>query len=106
MIASLSERRASLVAALGFARLEPRARELRLIHSWLSNWSGLGLVAVGMERQGYRLHLTNIEEDVWRATFSRSAGLAHDGFGAAATPWGAVQHAAWSALAKAETDAR
>jgi len=58
-----------------------------------------------MARQGYRLHLTSIDEGVWRATFSRSVAFAHDGFGAAPTPWGAVQGAAWEALTKAETGA-
>jgi hypothetical protein len=51
-----------------------------------------------MERQGYRLHLTNAEADVWRATFSRHAMTSAEGFGAAPTPWRAVHEAAWAAL--------
>jgi hypothetical protein len=43
-----------------------------------------------MERQGYRLHLTNAEAGVWRATFSRHPMTSAEGFGAAATPWGAI----------------
>ena len=58
----------------------------------------MGLIATGMERQGYRLHLTNVEESVWRATFSSAPQLAVDGFGADPTPWCAVQLAAWEAL--------
>jgi len=105
---ALARRRALLTAALGFPRL--RWRELAppvaaTLTRWLDSWTGLGLVAVGMARQGYRLHLTNIDEGVWRATFSRSAAFAHDGFGAASTPWGAVQGAAWEALTKPESGA-
>jgi hypothetical protein len=48
----------------------------------------------------------SFRDDVWRATFSRSASLAHDGFGAGPTPWKAVQLAAWSALARETTRAR
>ena len=54
----------------------------------------------GMERQGYRLHLTNIEPGTWRATFSHDAMSAAEGFAAAPTPWAAVQGAAWAALTK------
>jgi hypothetical protein len=53
-----------------------------------------------MERQGYRLHLTNAEAGVWRVTFSRHPMTGAEGFGAAPTPWGAVQEAAWVALNK------
>lgn len=42
-------------------------------------WTGVGLIVTGMARQEYRLHLTNIEDGVWRATFSRSVGLVQDG---------------------------
>jgi hypothetical protein len=94
-------RRALLTAALGFTRLAPRTLELRLLHAWLATWAGVGLIVTGMARQGYRLHLTNIEDGVWRATFSRSVGFAQDGFGMAPIPWGAVQQAAWKALRKA-----
>src|SRR5215470_16463103 len=72
--------------------------ELEMMHRWLDNWVGVGLIATGMERQGYRLHLTNAEAGVWRATFSRHPMTSAEGFGAAATPWGAVQEAAWAAL--------
>ena len=98
----MGDRRSLLVAALGFALLEPRASELALLHRWLDSWTGIGQIVTGMVRDGYRLHLTNIDPDAWRATFSRSASLAHDGFGAGPTPWKAVQLAAWTALARSE----
>jgi len=77
--------------------------ELAMMHRWLDNWAGVGLIATGMERQGFRLHLTNAEAGVWRATFSRHAMTSAEGFGAAATPWGAVQEAAWAAVKKVAT---
>jgi hypothetical protein len=64
-----------LTAALGFALVDtkgqPARKEIQLVREWLDNWTGLGHVVVGMERQGFRLHLTNAEAEVWRATFSR-----------------------------------
>src|SRR6266404_3296981 len=93
-----ADRRARLAAALGFLALEPRASELQLLHRWADTWRGVGDVVVGMERQGYRLHLTNIEAGTWRATFSHDSLAAAEGFGAAPTPWAAVQRAAWKAL--------
>ena len=61
MVSGAPDRRATLAAALGFLALEPRAPELQLLHRWLDSWRGIGDVVVGMNRQGYRLHLTNIE---------------------------------------------
>jgi hypothetical protein len=43
-------RRGVLIAALGFALLDAHARELRLLHSWLSTWAGIGHVVAGMHR--------------------------------------------------------
>jgi len=91
-----------LRTALGFLALEPRAPELQLLHRCFDNWRGVGDVVVGMERQGYRLHLTNIEAGAWRATFSRDAMSAAEGFAAAPTPWVAVQRAAGVALRVAD----
>ena len=51
-------RRSLLTVTIGFARLEPRARELRPLHHWLDTWRGIGDVAAGMHRQGYDLQLT------------------------------------------------
>lgn len=104
----LDRRRALLTAALGFALLDTQGRpeppEQTLVKQWLDNWTGLGHVVTGMQRQGYRLHLTNVEASSWRATFDRSAMLAHDGFGADRTPWRAVQVAAWEALTRIDVE--
>ena len=51
-----------------------------------------------MNRQGFWLHLSNVDSGTWRATFSRESMISADGFGAGETPWRAVQLAAWSAL--------
>ena len=96
-----------LRAALGFAALPlPSAdRSLHALRTWLDSWPGIGRVAVGMVRQGFDLQLTRYDERGWRATFY-SSGMEHSltsAIGSAwePTPWTAVQHAAWEALAKA-----
>jgi hypothetical protein len=73
----MADRRARLATALGFLALEPRAPEL---HRCFDSWRGVSDVVVGMERHGYRLHLTNIEVGTWRATFSHDAMTAAAGF--------------------------
>ncbi len=95
-------RRALLVAALGFARVEiqPEPPVLRTLRTWLGSWTGIGAMAVGMARQGFDLQLTRYEDRGWRANFY-PAGIAHSvvsGSGWAPTPAGAVQSAAWDAL--------
>jgi len=74
---------------------------LALVHRWLDTWTGLGLVVVGVERQGPRLSLSHIGEDEWRVYFMSSPLFAPEGFGVAKTPWQAVPRAAWAAVAKA-----
>jgi hypothetical protein len=102
----MSDRRlATLRAALGFLQLPPRAPELRLLHRWLDSWTGLGLVVVGVERQGLLVSLTHIAEGEWRAQFSAHPMWASAGYGVAATPWQAVQRAAWAAV-KSTVDER
>ncbi len=91
-----------LTAALGFARLEGSAPELALTRAWLGTWSGIGLVADGMARQGYDISLTRYDERGWRATFYVT-GVEHSATGATGTaweptPWLAVQRAAWETL--------
>jgi hypothetical protein len=99
----LNDRRRSLLsAALGFALLSPVGSELRLLHAWLSTWTGIGHVIVGMHRQGYDVQLTQYDERGWRATFYVT-GMEHSATSSTAsawdpTPWGAVQGAAWDAL--------
>jgi len=53
----------------------PTEPELRLLHSWLDCWPGVGDVITGMNPQGYWLHLSNIAAGTWRATFSRVGGV-------------------------------
>src|SRR5438067_720739 len=62
--------RMALIAALGFAQLPSQAPELQLLHRWLDTWSGLGDIAVGMARQGYRLSLSHIGPREWWAVFA------------------------------------
>jgi hypothetical protein len=45
------------------------APELRLMHEWLDNWSGLGLVIAGMTHQGWDVQLTAYAARDWRADF-------------------------------------
>ena len=85
----MSDRRiTTLRAALGFLQLPPRAPELQLLHRWLDTWSGIGLIAVGLHRQGWDLQLTQYGDGNWRATFT---GVAHSIVGGSAweaTAWG------------------
>ena len=92
-------RRANLRAALGFLRLPPTEPELQLLHRWLDNWTGVGLITVGVERRGMRLSLSHIADEEWRAVFmGETALLAPRGFGVAPTPWRAVQRAGWEVV--------
>jgi hypothetical protein len=50
----------NLRAALAFLRLPPTEPELRLLHRWLDTWTGVGLITVGVERQGTRLSLSHV----------------------------------------------
>jgi hypothetical protein len=92
------QRAKNLHAALAFLRLRSTEPELNLLHRVFDSWSGLGLITVGVERQGMRLSLSHIAEGEWRATFQSHAMWAPEGFGVAATPWKAVQDAAWMAV--------
>jgi hypothetical protein len=99
----LAQRRRLLVAALAATRLAPAAgaaSTLAECQRWLDRWSGVGLVAAGMARQGFDLELTRFGEEGWRATFW-PVGRAHSvisGSAWEATPWRAVQRAAWETL--------
>jgi hypothetical protein len=101
-------RRALLIAALGFCcrDVHDPAPEtpLSVLRAWLSSWRGVGLVAGGMARQGYDLSLTRYADFGWRATFYVT-GREHSPTGATgsafeATPFRAVQVAAWETLAR------
>jgi len=93
-------RRALLIAALGFAQISAPAASLRALRSWLDDWTGVGHVVVGMERQGFAVSLGKIHGDGWRASFHRDPMTSAAGFATADTPWRAVQRAAWGALKK------
>jgi hypothetical protein len=83
-----------------FLQLPPRAPELRLLHRWLDSWTGVGLIAVGLHRQGWDLQLTQYGDGHWRANFF-PVGIAHSIVGGSAwepAPWTAVQRAAWAAV--------
>jgi hypothetical protein len=96
----LDPRGRRLRAALGFLRLPPTEPELQLLHRWLDTWTAVGLITVGVERQGVRLSLWHVTEGEWRAMFLGDPLISARGFGVAATPWGAVQRAAWATLAR------
>ena len=109
---SLARRRALLTATLGFALLDTRSKpappEVQTVCRWLDNWTGIGHVAVGMARQDYDLQLARYADRGWRATFYVS-GVEHSvtnarGTAWEATPWRAVQIAAWEALEKTQGD--
>src|SRR5213593_1089210 len=55
-----ADRRRLLQAALGFAALDCAP-----VSTWLGTWRGIGLVAVGMARQGYDLALTRYADLGW-----------------------------------------
>jgi hypothetical protein len=80
---------ALLVAALGFLRYPPRTRALTALHQWLDNWSGIGLIVVGMERQGYQFSLRKYgnRDGAWVAQFNGDVATSADGFGSGSTPW-------------------
>jgi len=90
-----------LRAAVSFALVPPTDSELHVLHRWMDCWRGVGEIVTGMNRQGYWLHLSNVDAGTWRATFSRESMISADGFGAGDTPWRAVQRAAWAALREA-----
>jgi hypothetical protein len=86
----MDRRLANLRAALGFLRVPATEPELRLLHRWLDTWEGVGLITVGVERQGYRLTLSRIAEGECGAQFSMRPMWDSAGYGVAPTPWRAV----------------
>jgi hypothetical protein len=95
-------RRANHRAALGFLRLPPTEPELVLLHRALDHWHGLGQVVVGMRRHGFQVRLGEHGAGQWIAVFFRGRGghepIAAAGTAQEATPWRALQRAAWEAL--------
>jgi hypothetical protein len=93
--------RSLLIAALGFLAVDAEVPELQLLHRWLDTWAGIGLIAVGLHRQGWDVQLTQYGDGKWRATFYVT-GTAHSIVGGSAwepTPWRAVQMAASAMVA-------
>src|SRR5678815_2613761 len=59
VIAATRRLRAALAAVL----VQAEAPELALVHRWLDNWRGVGLLAVGLHRTGYDLDLRQYGDD-------------------------------------------
>jgi hypothetical protein len=57
-----------LRAALAAVLVKAEEPELRLMHDWLDSWSGIGLIVVGMTRQGFQLGLDQ-RTGQWLALF-------------------------------------
>jgi hypothetical protein len=72
----ISDRRATLVAAVGFLALEPSEPELQRLHRCFDNWRGVGEIVAGMARQEYDLELRRYDGRGWRAVFVPS-GFEH-----------------------------
>jgi hypothetical protein len=98
----LAPRGRRLRAALAAVLVRADAPELRLVHTWLDSWSGIGLVVVGMTHQGYQVSLGEHGASRWIAVFYRGGGghepIAAAGTAQESTPWRAVQRAAWETL--------
>jgi hypothetical protein len=73
-----------------------------MLHRWLDNWTGVGLIVAGMTRHGFQLGLDQ-RTGTWLAVFySGSDGhppVRPVGTGQAFSPWQAVQRAAWTGVA-------
>lgn len=79
-MASAAQRRVLLVAALGFLQLPAQTPALRALHSWLDSWAGIGHIAVGMERLGFRTSLRSIAVDRgWIAEFQSDPRISAPG---------------------------
>jgi hypothetical protein len=82
-LVELDARGRRLRAALAAVLVRDNAPELRLLHDWLDNWSGLGLVIAGMTHQGWDVQLTAYAARDWRANFF-PVGIAHSIVGGSA----------------------
>ena len=103
-LVELTSARGRIRAALAAALVQGDEPELALVHRWLDNWRGVGLLAIGLHRIGYDLDLRQYGDGHWRASFYVT-GLAHSILGGSAwepTVWRAVQRAGWDATQHAE----
>jgi hypothetical protein len=100
--ATLDARGRRLRAALAAVLINSDAPELRLIHTWLDSWRGVGLIVVGMAHQGFYVDLGDHGAGRWIAVFHAGRGgrepVAPAGTAQESTPWRAVQRAAWAVL--------
>ena len=69
-----------------------------VLHRLLDSWRGIGLIVEGMQRHGYVVSIKKWRDGGWTASFNRDVMLASEGFGSGATPWRAVQEAAWAVV--------
>jgi hypothetical protein len=103
----LDARGRRLRAALAAVLVKADAPELRLVHRWLDSWPGIGLIVTGMSRQGLTVSLGEHGVGRWIAAFFHGRGghepIAAAGTAQEATPWRAVQRAAWAAV-RTKTD--
>lgn len=91
MTTDLRHRARLLFVALSALQARPA---VACLHAWLDSWTGIGLVAVGMARQGFDLELTRYGGEGWRGTFYPE-GRSHSptqyvGTAWERTPWRAV----------------
>jgi len=63
-------------------------RALWALRTWFDSWPGVGHVAVGMDRRGFDLQLTQYDDRWWRATFY-TTGMEHSPTSATGTGVGA-----------------
>jgi hypothetical protein len=100
----LDARGRRLRAALAAVLVRASAPEPALVHRWLDSWAGIGLVVVGMVHQGFRVDLGDHGAGRWIAIFYRGGGghqpIEPAGTAQEATPWRAVQRAAWAAASR------
>ena len=98
-----AERRAVLVAALGFLPLPVATSALRALHAWLDSWAGIGHVVVGVQRHGFRVSLRSVAVDGWAASFHGDPGTSASSYATASTPWEAVHGAAWAVMRRRDS---
>jgi hypothetical protein len=104
---SLAQRRARLSTALRTMRDQPTSPAGTKLAGWLNSWKGFAAIVDGMTAQGYDLELMQQPHGWWARFYLSSASHpVCTGSGWAATPWAAVQAAAWETLTVGNPEAR